>query len=231
MNKTKNIHSIYLDMQEQYTNRYGEKTLVLMQIGGFHEAYGTKTRGHDLFKIGSMLNMICTKKNKEIDEISEECPYMLGFPSIAKHKYIKILVDNGFTVIIVDQTSPPPKPKREVTGIYSPGTYIDTTADTNYMISFFIEEEQSKGQIMPCIGMTALDITTGDLCVNEAYASEGDATYAFTEALRFIHIYNPKEIVIYQKTKLFIILNWNTNVINIIQIVSNTTTMYIKLNC
>jgi DNA mismatch repair ATPase MutS len=150
MNKTKNIHSIYLDMQEQYTNRYGEKTLVLMQIGGFHEAYGTKTRGHDLFKIGSMLNMICTKKNKEIDEISEECPYMLGFPSIAKHKYIKILVDNGFTVIIVDQTSPPPKPKREVTGIYSPGTYIDTTADTNYMISFFIEEEQSKGQIMPC---------------------------------------------------------------------------------
>jgi DNA mismatch repair ATPase MutS len=199
MNKTKNIHSIYLDMQEQYTNRYGEKTLVLMQIGGFHEAYGTKTRGHDLFKIGSMLNMICTKKNKEIDEISEECPYMLGFPSIAKHKYIKILVDNGFTVIIVDQTSPPPKPKREVTGIYSPGTYIDTTADTNYMISFFIEEEQSKGQIMPCIGMTALDITTGDLCVNEAYASEGDATYAFTEALRFIHIYNPKEIVIYHK--------------------------------
>ena len=170
-----------------------------MQIGGFHEAYGTKTRGHDLFKIGSMLNMICTKKNKEIDEISEECPYMLGFPSIAKHKYIKILVDNGFTVIIVDQTSPPPKPKREVTGIYSPGTYIDTTADTNYMISFFIEEEQSKGQIMPCIGMTALDITTGDLCVNEAYASEGDATYAFTEALRFIHIYNPKEIVIYHK--------------------------------
>ena len=196
---SKHIHKIYLDLQEQYTKKYGNKTIVLMQVGGFHEAYATKTRGQDLFKIGSLLNMVCTKKNKEIAEVSEEYPYMLGFPSIAKQKYVKMLVENSYTVVVVDQTTNPPKPRREVTGVYTLGTYIETNKDTNYIVSFFIEEEVLRGQCMPCIGMTAIDLTTGDVNINESYATENDAMYAFTEATRFLYTYNPKEVILYHK--------------------------------
>ncbi len=199
-----NIHTTYLNMQDTYTKKYGEKTIVLMQIGGFHEAYATDTRGYNLFRLASILNMVCTKKNKEIEEVNEKYPYMLGFPISSKDKHVSTLINNGFTVVVVDQVSPPPNPKREITGIYSPGTYIENSAapDNNNIVSFYIEEErQLTGKLLTCIGMSVIDLTTGNSLVYEVYSSDADSNYAFNESLRFIYSYNPKETLVFHKTK------------------------------
>lgn len=193
----------YLDTQERYTKKYGDKTIVLMQVGSFHEAYATDTRGHNLFKLASILNMVCTKKDKE-KEVSEQYPYMVGFPTVAKSKYIKILVDNSFTVVIIDQVTPPPNPQRDITGIYSPGTYIDNTniPDSNNIVAFYIEEEkQLTGKLLTCIGMSVVDLSTGNSYVYEVYSSIEDNNYAFNESLRFIYSYNPKETLVFHKKK------------------------------
>ncbi len=197
-----NLHQKYLDLQNEYTKKYGEKCIVLMQVGSFHEAYATEKQGYDLYKLASLLNMVCTKKNKSISNISIDNPLMLGFPSVAKTKYIKILVDNGFTVVVLDQISQSPHIKREVTGIYSPGTYIDNpnSPDNNNIIAFYIEQElQTTQKLLTCIGMTVIDLSTGDIYVNEVYSFDTDNNYAFSEALRFLYTFNPKEIVIYHK--------------------------------
>jgi len=47
----------------------------------------------------------------------------LGFPSYVIGKFLKILTDNGLTVVVINQITPPPLPKRVVTGIYYPNTY------------------------------------------------------------------------------------------------------------
>jgi hypothetical protein len=52
-----------------------------------------------------------------------ENPRMLGFPSYVIGKFLKILTDNGLTVVVINQITPPPLPKRVVTGIYYPNTY------------------------------------------------------------------------------------------------------------
>ena len=67
---------------------------------------------------------------------------MLGFPLVATPKYIQKLVNNDFHVIKIDQVTEPPNPKRAVTGIYSPGTYIDdiNTKDSKNILSIFIEK-------------------------------------------------------------------------------------------
>jgi hypothetical protein len=46
--------------------------------------------------------MIVSKKNKSIIDVSIKNPFMLGFPSSCLSKYLKIMVDNTYTVVIID---------------------------------------------------------------------------------------------------------------------------------
>ncbi len=205
-----NILDEYLLYHDMYTNKYGKRTLVLMQVGSFYECYGIiknkndTWKGPNLINISEILNIVCTRKDKNINEISEKNPYMLGFPIVAIAKFVNILMDNGFTVIIIDQVTPPPKPKREVTNIFSPGTYIEghQKPDTNYIVCIYLEEEVQKAtKSLLCSGMSAVDLTTGKVIINEVHSNSQDDKIALDETIRFISSLNPKELIIYHKSK------------------------------
>jgi DNA mismatch repair protein MutS len=211
-----NIHDEYLFYHEKFQNKYGDKTIVLMQVGSFHEAYGTNERGPNLFKLSELLNIVCTRKDKSIDIINEKNPYMLGFPSVALSKFLKILIDHHFTVIVIDQTTPVPNPQRSVTGIYSPSTFIDgNTVDSKYLMVLYIEVNKSlnssKNNIS--IGMCAIDSSTAAVSYYESHGSGlSDENEATEEAQRYYHYYRPAELLVYMidNTK-----QENTNIINI----------------
>ena len=205
-----NILDEYLSYHETFIKKYGKKTLILMQVGSFYECYGIvrnkeeNWRGPNLSSISEILNIVCTRKDKSVNEISEKNPYMLGFPLVAGTKFINILVENGYTVITVDQTTPPPKPKREVTCIYSPGTYIEgqVKPDTNYIVCIYLEEESQKGTTsLLCSGMSEVDLTTGKVIINEVHSNNQDNMIALDDTIRFISSLNPKELIIYHKSK------------------------------
>ena len=193
----------YLYHQEKYAKKYGsDNTIVFMQIGAFQEAYATNTRGFDLKKLSDLLNLTCTKKDKGVKEVSEKNPYLLGYPIVAHEKYLNRLVSNGYTVVIFEQTTPPPDPKRELTGIYSPGTYINETFthESNNVMSIYIEDErQINGSFLICIGMSVTDFSTGESTVYEVLSKIDDDTMASDEAVRFINSYAPKEILVFRK--------------------------------
>lgn len=136
----------YLDYHKKFYKKYGEKSLVLMQVGSFYEAYSIETEGPNLKAISDLINIVCTRKDKKQSTIDKKNPYMLGFPLISADKHISLLINNGYTLIIIDQTTPPPDPKREITNIISPGTYIGVTptVDTNYVAMVFFEYEKQK---------------------------------------------------------------------------------------
>lgn len=201
-----NIIEEYFRLYESYSSKYGKSnTILFLQVGSFHEAYQTLTQGFDLQKISDVLNIIVSKKNKSILEVSNKNPYMLGFPSITLPKFLKILIDSGFTVVIGDQITPPPNPKRAITAVYSPGTYIDeNTPDTNNILSIYIEEidelnnssNNSNNKINLSIGLSVLDLTTGKSIVHEVYSSKDDEKICLDEAVRFMYSNYAKEIVI-----------------------------------
>ena len=127
---------------------------------------------------------------------------MMGFNHTSLQKYLKILVESNFTVVIVDQITPAPNPKRAVTGIYSSGTYINDmeTTDSNNIMSIYIEDEkQMNGGYLSCIGLSTVDLTTGECSVYEVFSNNGDEKYALDETYRFIISHNPKEIIITRK--------------------------------
>src|SRR5271165_4205198 len=125
MSKRPSIIQDYFAYQEEYTKLYGSDTIVFMRIGDFYEAYQTNERGFDLSRIAEATDLTKTKKNNNIEEVSDKNPHMMGFIYVALRKFLKKLVNKGFTVVIVDQVTAAPHPKREVTGVYTAGTYID----------------------------------------------------------------------------------------------------------
>ena len=197
-----NIHEEYLQYHEKFVNKYGPKTIILMQVGSFYECYSTDTRGPNLFELSEVLNIICTRKDKSITTINEKNPYMLGFNCAATNKFLKMLVDNNYTVVTVDQVSPPPKPKREVTNIFSPSTYIDNvTSENKYLMVLYFETNSALNSTKPnvSVGMCAVDSTLGDVYWYESHGSGIlNENEAWEEAQRFYHYYRPVELIIYQ---------------------------------
>jgi DNA mismatch repair protein MutS len=193
----KTIIGEHLDYQENYTKKYGSKTLVLEQVGSFYEAYATHTRGYKLSEIATSLNLTLTRKNKKIDTVDESNPMLIGFPSAAIEKYMNLLVDSGFTVVVINQITPPPRPKRKVIGVFSIGTYITKSMlqDSNNIVCLYIEDTAN----LISIGMSVIDLSTGDNTVYESYSTISDPNLSLDEAVRFINSYNPKETLIYRK--------------------------------
>ena len=200
----KTITDEYLFYNDKYVKIYGKNTLVLMMVGGFYELYATDDEGPDMNRISEITNLIKTKKDKTVEKVSRKYPYMMGFNIAALDKFMKILIDNGFTLIMVDQVTPPPNPKRAVTGIYSPGTYVsnNSSIDATNIVSIYLEEEkQINGGYLTCIGLSSVDLSTGECSVYEVVSNSNDEKYALDEAYRFILAHKPKEIIMTKNDK------------------------------
>lgn len=195
-----NLIDDYFEYQTKYEKIYGERTLFLMQVGSFYEAYQTLDEGYDLTKISNMLNIILSKRNKSILKVDRKNPYMMGFPLGVIDKYLKILIQNGYTIVLCGQVTPPPNPKREIIGIYSPGTYIEdqTNLDNNYLLSIYIEEINNLANNKPvCIvGLALIDLSTGNSLIHQIVTDYNDDKLALDEAIKFINSYSIREIII-----------------------------------
>ena len=118
------ISDEYFQYLDKYQAKYGKKTVLLMQVGSFHEAYCTNDKGLNLIELAQKLDVVCTKKNGG-KELTDSNPRMMGFPTHVTQTFIEKLINMNYTVVLIDQTTEPPNPKREITGIYSPGIYIN----------------------------------------------------------------------------------------------------------
>ena len=115
----------YFKIHNFYANIYGkDKTIILMQVGSFHEAYCTNDKGLELLVLAQKLDVVCTKKNGS-KELGDSNPRMMGFPIHVTRNFVEKLINLNYTVVLIDQTSEPPNPKREITGIYSPATWLE----------------------------------------------------------------------------------------------------------
>lgn len=182
----------YFDIHDHYASIYGkERTIVVMQVGGFHEVYCNETRGLKLESLSQELDIHLAKKNDNIR--------MMGFPIHVTSNYIDKLIDMNYTVVLIDQVTEPPNPKRKVVGIYSSATRIEkNTNKANFIVSIVLDriKDIKSGNYNLCIGMTAYDMATGNGSVYETYSNSHDTMIGMDDAVRFMETYPPKEIVL-----------------------------------
>jgi len=212
----------YFDKTAKHIDEFGERTIVLMQVGAFFEVYGIKDgesnqfRGSNILEFSKICDLNVVDKKCCVGTVgtigtvgnstSQDRVFMAGFKDHLIDKYIKKLQDAGLTVVVYEQDENAPNTTRSLTGVYSSGTYISNDHDilTNSICCIWIETKKntlknhtiSSGKDRIYIGVSVMDVLTG-----VSHMMEYNETYfknptTFDDLERFISIYNPSETIL-----------------------------------
>lgn len=184
----------YIEYTKTYQAKYGDKCLVLMQVGSFYEVYSiTDDTSGFIYTIADICNIQISKKNKALADVSISNPLMAGFPIHSIKKFTSILLNHNYTIVLIEQVTEPPAPTRKVTEILSPGMNINVeNKKNNYMMVVYYEYNDD----LPVAGIAGIDLSTGNTFVYEAGSTRSDPEFTNDEVFRLITTYNPCEIVI-----------------------------------
>lgn len=171
--------------------------LVLMQVGGFYEAYGDENGNGSAKRLSQVLNIHLTKKSGKLP-LSSDNPYMCGLPTHAIQKHLTKLNDDGHEVMIYDQDAEDPK-KRYHRGTYShhmrmPFEEEEGVAE-HRMFSLLIEKYPVRDRRVTgyryLVAVCYLEMNTGRVLLRES--DHDDVERALDE---FLLTYQPEELVV-----------------------------------
>lgn len=207
--KPPSIYDEYFKITKQYVDQYGEMTILFYQVGAFFEMYGlqdgdgavSKSKVEDFTQV-AQLNMSA----KDIDT-PHGSVIMAGFRDYSLDKYLKIATQNGYTSVVYTQNMTNPKDiKRELYGIYSPGTYISYDTDTsisltNNIVCIWLSTYNppfSKGVNNPQLicGLSSAHIFTGESTLFEYQTPFLMNPTTFDEIERYISVMSPSEVIV-----------------------------------
>lgn len=217
----KGIFDQYCFFLKHYQEKYGPKTTILMQVGSFYELYGVDNENMkigEVKEISILLNIELTRRNKENRQNDVTNHLMAGFPCPALQKFVEILMEHQYTVVIIDQEGTAKdkikasqKLPRKVVEILSPGTFISERnggeSDQKFLVQIHLEgfkqmlkstnQPASRTNYQPMlIGISAIDVTTGQSDVYEISNTVDDQDFAVNEIYRYLQTHSPKELII-----------------------------------
>lgn len=194
------IVSDYLAYTKQYTNIYGEKTLVLMQVGSFYEAYGLRLPGNNTAIVGSQvvefaqLNQMVIADKTHLYE-GQHIVVMAGVGTAHIDGYLKTMVSHGYTVVIYKQDFNAKGTTRSLLEIISPGTYFafddQTVLSNNFMCIWLIGPV--KQRFLTHVGVSIIDVCTGKCSLYDFVVETGSQ---FDELERYVSAYSPHECLL-----------------------------------
>jgi DNA mismatch repair protein MutS len=205
----------YLEHTKNYKAVYGNKTLVLMQVGSFYECYAIKKgegiyEGSNIVDFAQINDMVIANKNTTVND---DNVVMAGFGLPQLDKYVKRMLNNGYTVIIFAQDLQMKNTSRSLMAIYSPGTYFDSNDNTNsdndnlnsntnlsnntlcLWIHYSKPNKFVKTETLT-IGLNIIDILTGKLINYEYSQPYENSPTTYDQLEKYISIYNPSEVII-----------------------------------
>ena len=202
------IYQEYFDNTVEYTRKYGEKTVVFMQVGSFYEMYGLKysatneIKGSLITEISELVGLAVSSKKYTYEGGTI---YMSGFRDYTLDKYIPTLIEQGYVIAEIiqapeDEKTPPQKKKktRILNAVYSAGTYLPNDNNinklTNNIMCIWIDTIKKTNKII--YGVAVLNIYTGVSYIYEHETENWMNPTMFDELERYISIYSPSEIIL-----------------------------------
>ena len=177
------IQNTYFQLIPLLKEDYGEKSVVLMQVGSFYESYADENNYlDDLIKLGETLNFgVANKQDYK----------MVGFPVHSKDKNIDKLLSENYTIMIVDQHDYMSRKKRLVTEVLNNSTNIYSNKLNSYIIGIFFDKYKDNYTV----GLTSIDIMTNKLYVYET--GNKDMKIILDETYHFVSSFDCSEIIIF----------------------------------
>lgn len=194
----------YLSLTKKYKADYGEKTVLLLQVGSFFEVYalinpdGTYT-GSNILEFSKINDLSIATKNIFVGSLPVA---MAGFGVAYRDKYIQKSQEHDYTVVFHEQ-DPLDKTKRLLTEIISPGTFFSGENDNEFTLSNNIMciwlHKSNATKLMPCqvtLGIANIDIYTGKTALFQFSATYNHSPATYDELERYISAYRPSECII-----------------------------------
>lgn len=207
------IHEDYFNLTLKWKREYGEKTIILMQVGSFYEVYALKDERNEIYgsniveyaKINDLV--IANKQIKVAGPLEDVVPdkknydlVMAGFGLTQLDKYVSKLQNNGYTIVVYDQDIQGKNTTRSVSEIISPGTYFSPTTDnpSNHTMCIWVEKSRAKKKLpsQVTIGISWLDIFTGKTRISQITREYTHNPTTYDELERIVAINNPSECII-----------------------------------
>lgn len=183
----------YYAIYDKYSLKF-EKTAVLLQCGGFYELYQPKDESKGNAKeISRIIHCIWKPKDYRFPEAT----HLVGIPTVSYDKYINILLQNGYTCVIVTQiidkneTIPGEmiigsgETLRGVTEILSPNTDFNSTKLMNNVVSIYVKKIGTREY---SVGVSVADILVSNVITIAEWVTE-----TFDPLTEFLLFYKPVE--------------------------------------
>jgi DNA mismatch repair protein MutS len=191
---TRPMYQKYYEAWASHAATYGPRTALLYQVGGFFEIYDTEnlttgTTKANIREIAELCQLSLTQH-----EVGDSCEQTLfgGFPEGALSKFEKILVQAGWTVVVVVQM----KDKkgavqdRVVDHISSPGCFADGSVKERRLVGCVVESMGGPSALQKIYwSVAALDLATGRI-----WFAEGGSPDRLHQ---FLCMHPPAELVIW----------------------------------
>ena len=201
------IYKEYFDAQKLHQDNYGEKVVVLYQVGSFYEIYGI----HDdvsyqrMVQIGNETGLNIVPKNNTKGEpvkYKQKALFMMGCKPENVDKYLETLLGNGWVIPVYNQrTITKDNHIRELYKIISPGTYLYANAQTsnNMLMVAWVSKNKPIVAIKETLtcGIAVLNYVTGDCYVHKYFKDKVfDSPLDYDELESFYSAYNPSEFTL-----------------------------------
>ena len=192
-----------LENMKKWKKEYGNKTVVITQVGSFGELYsllnedGTYT-DNTIQDVANINDMVIVPKNVFVDG---KQVVMAGVGMAYLDKYLKRLQEHGYTIVIYTQDIDGKNTTRSLSEIISPGTFFSPDTEelsNNVMCVWLYKSVASKYNTTSqvTIGVANIDIFTGKTSLFQFCADYSHNPSTYDEFERYISAYKPSECLI-----------------------------------
>jgi DNA mismatch repair protein MutS len=199
--ETSKIYGEYFSITKEYKDKYGEKTVLLMQVGSFFEIYGIREQG---FSEIEAVAQICQFNISEKKAVYKKQPILMaGFPDYRIDKYLQKIVEGGFTAVVFVQEKNEKNTKRIFHSVHSPGTFVPYEIDsspqiTNHIMCIWMENHTTLLHSTPLFvcGISIVNIYTGKSSLFQYQTPYLNNPSTFDELERSVSELSPSEVIL-----------------------------------
>ena len=201
------MDTLYYRHYVEQKAKSGENTAILLQVGKFFEMYDSVdlSTGISRANVQTLAEICgCSVEPKPCSEPGKGRIFW-GFPETSLPKFERILVDAGYTVVVIIQNKDATDvvKSRTIDHISSPGTFWDAEGglavrkDEQIMLGIYIEPLSVKTRNQQWyIATTAFDVMTGKAVSTETNVTLVDGKPVLDFLQPFWSMYPPAELIV-----------------------------------
>nr|QDP70631.1 MutS-like protein [Halipteris cf. finmarchica RH-2019]UKP87686.1 MutS-like protein [Balticina finmarchica] len=191
----------YFNLMEENYSKYGLSVIQLIQIGKFYELWHEPdvpciqqaySKAELLAEpepkaepVTPPIEQVASLLDMRIVSPGKRSLLQMGFPIYSLTTYLSILLDKGWTIIVIDElvTGKSGPKQRAVSQVYSPSCNLEDCSELSYVISIYFKDD--------LLGITLFSSMNGHSIMFPVYWEDRD------KVARLLTSYRIKEVVIW----------------------------------